>query len=45
MINAYRKCQASAPDLRVRGSGMRTFAWMTVAGFLSPAQSGGDSTL
>ena len=45
MINANRKCQASAPDLRVRGSGMRTFAWTAVAGFISPAQSGGNSTL
>jgi hypothetical protein len=45
MINALRKCQASAPDLRVRGSGMRPFAWMAVAGSISPARSGGDSTL
>jgi hypothetical protein len=45
MINALRKCQASAPDLRVRGSGMRAFAWMAVTGFVSPAQSGGNSTL
>ena len=45
MINAYRKCQASAPDQRVRGSGMSTFAWMAVTAFISPAQSGGNSTL
>jgi hypothetical protein len=45
MINAYRKCQASAPDLRVLGNGMRPFAWMAVTGFISPAQTGGNSTL
>jgi len=45
MINAYRKCQASAPDLHVRGNGMRPFAWLAVMGFISPARSGGNSTL
>jgi hypothetical protein len=45
MTKAHRKCQASAPDLRVRGSGMRAIAWMTITGFVSPAQSGGNSTL
>jgi hypothetical protein len=45
MINALRKCTAFAPDLRVRGNGMRTFAKMAVAGSSSPAQSGGNSTL
>jgi hypothetical protein len=45
MINALRKCTAFAPDLRVRSNGMRTFAWMMVSGSVSPAQSGGNSTL
>jgi hypothetical protein len=44
MINVYRQCQAFAPDLRVRGNGMRALAWTAVAGFVSPAQSGGNST-
>jgi hypothetical protein len=45
MINILRNCPAFAPDLRVRGNGMRAFAWMAVAGSVSPAQSGGNSTL
>jgi hypothetical protein len=50
MINALRKYSAFAPDLRVRGTGMCSFAWIDSAGTRnreqkSPVQSGGNSTL